>query len=427
LDITLPGCVQATASTDFTDALDLFNRGEFTAVVICASATCLIEALRFVRQVRLVTRHLPIVLVTSHSSEQLAIDALNSGVTVYLRHPLDADGAGRLTAAISQNGSTLADAADPLDGDDRLVGSTLPMSGLRDRIKKAARCHSNVLITGETGTGKELVAELIHQNSPRRSCPFVCLNSTAIPDSLLESELFGYERGAFTGATASHRGKLALANTGTIFFDEIGDTSALVQAKLLRAIDGKAVYRLGSDREIPLDVRILAATNQDLDSAMEQGRFRRDLYYRLNVVRIQVPPLRDRREDIPQLVAHYVTHFNRRFGEQVEGFTPDAMGLLISYCWPGNIRELKNVVESTFVNFSGYRIGVASLPPCITTTSANGTPRSEREQLLMALAATNWNKTKAAERLCWSRMTLYRKMASYNVARPARATQSAAS
>jgi two-component system response regulator HydG/two-component system response regulator AtoC len=273
------------------------------------------------------------------------------------------------------------------------------------------------LITGETGTGKELVAELIHSNSPRRRNAFVCLNSTAIPDSLLESELFGYERGAFTGAVGTHRGKLALAHKGTLFFDEIGDISVSVQAKFLRAIEGKSVYRLGGENELAFDVRILSATNQDLDLAMRENRFRRDLYYRLNVIRIHVPPLRDRREDIPVLLEHYISQYNSSFGLRIEGFTVEALSQLISYDWPGNVRELKNVVEAIFANLPSRQVDTAGLPACVAKYLCNPSKPAERDALLSALVATNWNKTRAADRLHWSRMTLYRKMAAYNIVR----------
>jgi DNA-binding NtrC family response regulator len=294
---------------------------------------------------------------------------------------------------------------------------------LREYIGRISGCHSNVLITGETGTGKELVAELIHSNSPRRLNAFVCLNSAAIPDPLLESELFGHERGAFTGAIGTHRGKMALAHKGTLFLDEIGDLGTSAQAKLLRAIDGKPIYRLGGEKELAYDVRILAATNQDLDAARQQNRFRSDLYYRLNVVRIQLPPLRDRREDIPILLDHYIGHFNSSLGLRIAGFTRDALNQLLFYEWPGNIRELKNVVEAIFATVPNRRVDVLELPPCVGKYLSTLQKPAERDALLSALFATNWNKTQAADRLHWSRTTLYRKIATYNIVRTTGALQ----
>jgi DNA-binding NtrC family response regulator len=404
-------------SDDFKSAVESFTHSEFDAILVSATADSVGEAIAFFKKIGSSGHRLPCILITSWSSEELAIEALNSGVNLYLRHPLNG---AALSEAVwgtlqrcSSSPGTPADC--PFAGAERLIGKSTAVCALRDYVQKVARCQSNVLITGETGTGKELIAELIHANSPRRLCPFVCLNGTAIPDSLLESELFGYERGAFTGANARHQGKLTLGNTGTVFFDEIGDIGLNVQAKLLRAIDGKPVYRLGGNKEVPLDIRILAATNQNLEAAVEQERFRRDLFYRLNVVRIQVPPLRERREDIPALVDHYTEHFNTRFGVQVECFTREALAQMVSYGWPGNIRELKNVIEVVFVNQPGRGVDEQDLPPCITNYLTGRAKTTERDALLSALVTTNWNKTKAAEQLHWSRMTLNRKMASYNV------------
>jgi len=430
LDVASLGLpAKIVSCADFARALELFVDLDPDAMLISAGEISIQPAIRFVQRIRCESQ-VPCVLVTSKSSEDLAIDALNSGVSLYLRHPIDAaTAAGPLFRLLRRDvRESAGSAALPLSGGERLVGQSKPLCALREYICKVAPYHSNVLITGETGTGKELVAELIHTNSPRRARPFVCLNSTAIPDSLLESELFGYERGAFTGAIGMHRGKLALAHTGTVFFDEIGDISSAVQAKLLRAIDGKPVYRLGGEREIPLDIRILAATNQDLDIAMEQNRFRRDLYYRLNVVRIKIPPLRDRPDDIPTMINHYIARFNASFGRRVEGFTSEALSQLVSYHWPGNVRELKNVLEAIFVNLPGRRVDSTGLPPCVTQYMATPGRPSERDALFNALVATDWNKTEAARQLRWSRMTLYRKMATYSIGRkPVASRTSAAS
>ena len=408
---------QVSTCSDFSRAAEFVADRPLDAVLISASEASMQPALEFVKTFRSVS-YIPVILVTSTSSEELAVEALNAGVNLYLKHPLAPEAVAGPLSRLLRHVPGLADSAEsPLAGAEHLIGQSRCLGELREYVRRIARFQSHVLITGETGTGKEVIAELIHRNSPRSSRPFVSLNSTAIPDSLLESELFGYERGAFTGATGMHRGKLALAHTGTIFFDEIGDISAAVQAKLLRAIDGKAIYRLGGEKEIPLDVRILAATNQDLDTAMEQNRFRRDLYYRLNVVRIKIPPLRDRPDDIPPLIDHYVSHFNSAFGLRVEGFTPRALDRLVCYDWPGNVRELKNVLEAIFVNLPGRRVDTAGLPPYISQYIGKPGEPSEREAMLRALTATNWNKTKTADQLHWSRMTLYRKMATYQIAR----------
>jgi DNA-binding NtrC family response regulator len=254
-------------------------------------------------------------------------------------------------------------------------------------------------------------------NGARSNRPLVCLNTAAIPDQLLENELFGHERGAFTGATSSEVGKLAAAHGGTVFFDEIGDMSLPIQIKLLRVLENKTVYRLGGTRSISLDVRTIAATNVDLRRAAADGKFRKDLYYRLNVVRIELPPLRERPEDIPLLIGHYVLHFNRELGRSVHGLTSRAMDILCSYYWPGNVRELRNVVEALLVDVAPEATGLVDLPPELMRHLALGVeePISERERLLNVLVSTAWNKTKAASELGMSRMTLYRKMQQHSV------------
>jgi transcriptional regulator with PAS, ATPase and Fis domain len=280
-----------------------------------------------------------------------------------------------------------------------------------------AASESHTLITGETGTGKELVASLIHRYSRRRQKPFVCVNCAAIPDSLLESELFGYERGAFTGAHTLKEGRLKLADGGTLFFDEIGDMSAYAQAKILRAIEGKAIERLGGTRSIPLDIRVIAATNRNLERLVAEEKFRADLYFRLNVANIHLPPLRERKEDLPALCQHYVEVMNRQFGQQVEGVAAETLASLLRYDWPGNVRELKNLLEAAFVNRPARHIALADLPRQFRArlSEAGGVAQDERSQLLNALLATNWNKSQAAQKLRWSRMTLYRKMTKYQV------------
>ena len=356
----------------------------------------------------------PVLLVVRGSSEDLAIQALNAGARHYVRSDAPAaEFQDVLDSMVSKQSQV-----DFFANADRLVGDSAPMRRLRAEITRAARCQSNVLITGETGTGKEMVAEIIHQSGGRCREPFVCLNTTAIPDSLVESELFGYDRGAFTGAYSNTAGKLASGNRGTVFFDEIGDISSSLQAKLLRALDHKVVYRLGSNKPVPLDIRVLAATNQDLEAAIKSERFRTDLYYRLNVLRLELPPLRERSEDVPLLVAHFIAEFNRTFGVEVHGFTDNALETLILHQWPGNVRELRNVVEAAFVNLHDHKQRLAQLPQSFKPLK----PKSEAERVLIvnALLSNSWNKSKAAEQLRWSRMTLYRKLTRLKI-QPAKA------
>lgn len=308
-----------------------------------------------------------------------------------------------------------------------LIGESPSMREIKTYIDKVATSNSNVLITGETGTGKELVADLIHRKSLRYQGPFVSINCAAIPDGLLESELFGYERGAFTGAHALKEGQLKLADGGTAFFDEIGDMSPYAQAKILRAIEGKAIYRLGGKRRIPLNIRVIAATNQDLEQLVSQEKFRKDLYFRLNVARIHLPPLRERKDDIGLLCQHYLSELNQRFGRQVEGFTDDVRDCMIHHGWPGNVRELKNLLEATFLNAPCGKIAFTDLPEQFRQRfrEAASLPQDERERLLSALFSTNWNFSKAAQQLHWSRMTLYRKLGKYQIVKGAKTRQDA--
>lgn len=360
------------------------------------------------------------VLVAHDSSEDLAIAALREGINDYLKTPISAV---ELAASVERclggpNPEALSSRdGGRLDGDRLMVGESLHIRAIEAYIQKVASTDSNVLITGETGTGKEVVADLIHRNSPRRAKPFVSINCAAIPESLLESELFGYEPGAFTGAHTRNEGKLKLAGGGTAFLDEIGDMSPSAQAKILRAIEAKEVQRLGGRASVPLDLRVIAATNHDIEQSVESGRFRKDLYFRLNVVRIHVPPLRERSEDIPLLIEHYIRVFNRQFGCGVEGFSGDALEHLLQYDWPGNVRELKNLLETIFVGLPPRQIALVDLPEHFhrRLRDVASLPRDERSRLVSALLSTKWNKSRAAQALHWSRMTLYRKIAKYHV------------
>ena len=357
------------------------------------------------------------IFMTTVSSEELAIAACNAGARRYFRDHWTTAMLHTAILDLLPTGAVARPRPDSLIGGERLVGRSKAMRRLREQLACVAPTNSNVLVLGETGTGKELIAELIHLNGTRARKPLVCLNTSAIPDALLENELFGHERGAFTGASPRHDGKLVAARGGTAFLDEIGDVSLPIQAKLLRAIECKTIYRLGGTSTVHLDVRIIAATNHDLERSMAEGRFRKDLYYRLNVVRIELPPLRDRLDDLPQLIGHYLLILNRQLGRSVKALSARAMDMLGSYHWPGNVRELRNVVEALLVNLPPDATGTVEVPSVIMRqlAFALGAPTSERERLLNALIATNWNKTKAASQLHWSRMTLYRKIHRYEL------------
>lgn len=379
-------------------------------------------------QIRNWSRSVPLLLITRESSEELAITALRAGINEYLKLPSAGE---ELLQGImrclppgvrepAKKGPSRAHFSgfppdESIQG--KIIGESAAIREVKDRLGKMASSNSNVLVTGETGTGKELVAELLHENSPRRSKPFVAINCAAIPDNLLESELFGYEKGAFTGAQHNKAGKLKAADGGTVFLDEIGEMSSYAQAKILRMIEGKELQRLGRDGGVPVDVRIVAATNLDLDCRVKEDRFRKDLFYRLNVARVHLPPLRERKEDLLLLVQHYIRYFNQRFGRTVLGLCDEAMDCLLAYDWPGNVRELKNLIEAIFVELPPGEISLSHVPIQVRERCQGGHAAvgDERSRLLWALSSTNWNKSKAAGKLNWSRMTLYRKMARYNI------------
>jgi DNA-binding NtrC family response regulator len=383
------------------------------------------DGLQAVRELRRGNRGLPLILVTTHGSEDLAVAALRAGVTDYFNQ---ASPPQELALGLRRYLASSTSAGRP-EGGLTLLGESTAIQHVRARIQRVASTDSNVLVTGETGTGKELVAGLIHENSRRRGKPLVCINCAAIPDTLFESELFGYERGAFTGAQVPHPGKLAQAAGGTVFFDEIGDMSPYAQAKILRAIESHEVHRLGGRGSIPLDVRVIAATNRDLARLVEEERFRSDLYFRLDVNRIHLPPLRERREDIPMLLGHYVGDLSARLGQEVEGYTDEALEAMLRYHWPGNVRELRNVLESMLVTGGGSRLTIDDLPERVRARAAQAAsvPLDERARVLAALSATKWNKSSAAQKLHWSRMTLYRKIAKHHIVRARTSTSMAPS
>jgi two-component system response regulator HydG len=300
-----------------------------------------------------------------------------------------------------------------------IVGVSPAIVALRDYLPKVAKSSATVLITGATGSGKERVAQAIHAVGPRAQRPFVPVNCAALPESLIESELFGHERGAFTGAIAASRGLIGGADGGTLFLDEIGEMHARAQAKLLRVLETKEVQPVGSSRATPVDVRVIAATNQPLEDQIASAGFRRDLFYRLNVVRIDLPPLKDRREDIPVLVRHVIAKLNARDDCHVRPPDAELLNCLLAHDWPGNVRELSNLVEAVFIDPPDGPIALEHLPPTFRAIflryrTAAG---DERDRLISALEQTSWNKAEAARCLNWSRMTLYRKLAQYRLDR----------
>jgi DNA-binding NtrC family response regulator len=371
------------------------------------------------RSLRSSAARVPLLLVTGSCPGELAIAAMRAGFNdVLLDGCSERDAAEALARLVREVVQEVAPRpTETLISGDMLVGGSRAVAQLRHSIQRVAATDSNVLITGETGTGKELTAELIHRNSRRRDKPFVSINCAAIPDGLLESELFGYERGAFTGAHAAREGKLQYAQGGTLFLDEVGDMNLYAQAKILRAIESRKVQRLGGHREIAINIRIIAATNHNLEQLTSQQKFRQDLYFRLNVARIPLPPLRNHKEDLPALVDHLLDELTPRLDRRVETADPSFLEPLLRYDWPGNVRELRNVIEATLVFCNAERLTARDLPPYFQALFAGAarTRDSERETIVAALQATAWNRSETARRLGCSRMTLYRKMVKYDL------------
>jgi DNA-binding NtrC family response regulator len=409
-------------SSETDDLIRTVQEGTADLIMIASSSKGANDGLQLVREIRSYEPEIPIILITTVSSEELAIEAFRGGVSDFLKMPIESED---LIISIKRNlpspGSTSSPTPEPvrLDpvGGDKLVTRSPAMVGMINFLKKAAMADCNVLITGETGTGKELVANLIHQYSPRAKNPLVIINCAAIPDTLIESELFGYEKGAFTGAFARKEGALRKADSGTIVFDEIGDMSPQAQAKVLRIMETKEICRVGGTQAVPFNVRFIAATNKDPEQLMKEDKFRSDLYFRLNVARIYLPPLRERKEDILLLLEYFRQKFNRKIGKKVKGFTPEVVKALVNYNWPGNVRELKNRLEAAFLG-ADQQIVIENFPEFFRNQLQQNKELSqdERSRLIATLLSTRWNKTKAAQQLNWSRVTLYRKMEKYGIA-----------
>jgi two-component system response regulator HydG len=393
-----------------------------------------IEALELIKQYN---PSIPVIIMTAYSSVDSAVDAIKTGAYDYLIKPLDFE-VLKLTmeraceyAGLKEENRLLKEKLKDGFQMNSIVGKSRAMRDLMSMLSMVAPSEATVLISGASGTGKELIARSLHLNSPRKDQPLVVVNCAAITETLLESELFGHEKGAFTGADKRREGRFMQANQGTIFLDEIGETSAAMQAKLLRVLQEKEIQRVGGEEAHKVDVRIVAATNRDLETEVAAGRFREDLYYRLNVMTIHIPPLKDRQDDIPLLAQHFLKIFAEKNRKTAKGFAPLAMDMLLKYQWPGNVRELENAIERAVVLMTSDHITEKQLPLTIvqsypdqdaleaTTTSVIDGNRSlgdiEKEAILATLKATDGNKSETARRLGITRKTLHNKLKSYGV------------
>jgi len=423
-------------AADGLEALALLRRHDITACVTDLRMPKL-DGMGLLNRMVEQYPSIPVIIITAHGTIATAVDALKKGAFDYITKPFDQEELKNViskavkTRVLSEEEVQLA--ATELDRGE-IVGSSPSTVKIFEIIKKVAPTTTTILITGETGTGKELVANAIHMNSPRKRNPFIKINCSAIAENLIESELFGYEKGAFTGAVSSKPGRFELAHKGTLFLDEVGDLPREIQVKLLRVIQDHEFERVGGLQTIKVDVRLVAATNRNLQQRVKEGYFREDLFYRFNVMPIYVPPLRERKEDIPALVSYFIEKFNRKLDRQIAGVDPEVMELLMDHDWPGNIRELENLAERLVLMAKGDQIVMGDVPAELieaveekTQTAAPDEKRSikelirektgdiEKQMIVRVLAECEGNISKAARQLGLSRRGLHLKLAKYNL------------
>jgi len=373
---------------------------------------------------------IPVIVLTGHGTVEDAVDAMRNGAYDFITKPVNLDHLSILVKRalerreLARRNEELQEEVEAQRRTSTIVGKSPAILRIFDLVRKVAPTKASVLITGESGVGKELVADAIHNLSPRADRPFVKVHCAALAESLLESELFGHEKGSFTGAQARKKGRFELANEGTIFMDEIGEINQNVQIKILRVLQDKRFERVGGEDTIETDVRVVAATNRDLKAEIAAGTFREDLYYRLNVVNIHVPPLRERKDDIPLLAAAFLGEFASDNGKPIVGFDPKARAALYAYAWPGNVRELRNCIESAVVMASGELVTLDDLPPGLRSGGEEsairiptGSSLADAERILIreTLAAQGGNKSRSAEILGIGRKTLYQKIQDYGL------------
>jgi len=413
---------QARSAPDGESGLQLLDKESFDLVVTDFKLPGM-SGLEFLLSVKRVNADLPVIIMTAFGTVESAVEAMKSGASDFVLKPFSL---AELVLVIRkeldahqlrEENRNLREALGQRYQYANIVARGEKMQAVLALVERVAPTNATVLLGGESGVGKDLIARAIHEHSRRASGPFIKINSTAIPETLLESELFGYEKGAFSGATTSKRGKFELADKGTLFLDEIGDVPPAIQVKLLRVLQEREFERLGGTKTLKVDVRLIAATNRDLRAALEEGSFREDLYYRLNVVAIDIPPLRDHKEDVPALADFFLQKYARESGKPVQGITPAAVKLLVDYHWPGNVRELQNVIERAVTLSTEPKIGEADIhldsvsrrAPADTSPvipSGMSLEQWEEEIIREALKQANGNKSQAARALGLSRNAL---------------------
>ncbi len=426
---------QTESATNGTEALRKFSESDFSLVLTDVLMPKL-GGLELLRRTQAIAREVPVIVVTAHAAVDDAVQAMREGAFDYIVKPVNRDElklvvrkALDLKALIHEN-RWLRQAVSERFELENMIGGSERIQKVFQISAQAARVDSTVLILGESGTGKELLAKAIHFNGPRKNRPFVAINSAAIPETLLESELFGHTRGSFTGAVAERKGKIEMAEGGTVFLDEVGDLPPQTQVKLLRLLQEKEIDKIGTARPQKVDVRIIAATHRDLETFIREDKFREDLYYRLSVIPIQLPPLRERREDIPLLADHFLKKYARKFGKKVT-LERKAFKILDAYPWPGNIRELENLMERLAALHQEGVVTPDDLPDFVLTNASkvgdvlvNIPPggvdleQVERDLIREALERNDWNQSRAARFLRISRNTLIYRMQKYDLTAP---------
>lgn len=408
------------------EALNKLQENNFDIVLVDIKMPDM-DGIELQKRIKEIDKNIITIIITAYATVETAIQAMKDGAFDYITKPIDPDDLSRLIKkAIEQRrllteNIMLKGKIEELQTLDEIIGESPAMKKVMEMVNTVAATDSTVMIRGESGTGKELIAKAIHARSKRRYFPIVTLNCGAYPEGLLESELFGHEKGAFTGALYQRKGKLEMANRGTLFLDEVGNISLKMQMDLLRVLETKKFMRLGGDKLIEVDFRVISATNRDLEQAVKEGSFREDLYYRLNVFTIFLPPLRERRSDIPLLAQYFMRKFSLSMNKDVREISKEAMNLLMDYDWPGNVRELRNVIERAMVNVKGTRIEVDDLFFNISSPYSKPDGETledvEKAHIKKILDKTGWNITRAAEILNIDRVTLYNKIEKYKLRR----------
>ncbi|UCG44355.1 MAG: sigma-54-dependent Fis family transcriptional regulator [candidate division WOR-3 bacterium] len=427
---------EAQAVEDGQKAVEQVKQAEWDLLLVDLKMQGM-NGIEVMQRVKQINKDLPVVIITGYPTVDTAVQAMKEGAYDYIVKPFNPEEIDLVIRNVVAHQKLVKENVYLRQELKRryqfrdIVGKSRKMQELLVLLKTVAKSNSTVLIQGESGTGKELIARAIHDTSPRHKGPFVAVSCAALPETLLESELFGHVKGAFTGAVSARKGKFELADTGTLFLDEVGDTSPKTQAGLLRVLEEREFTRIGGSEATKVDVRVISATNKDLEQLVSRGQFRDDLLYRLNVVTITVPPLRERPEDIPLLAEHFLTKYSIENKKDIESFAAEALDLLMRYEWPGNVRELENVVERAVVVAMTSVIAPAELPDIVTGESApvkRAAPEAEGHELplrevekrhiMRVLHAVSWNVKEAATKLGIDRTTLYNRLKKHGIQRP---------